>query len=295
MAIEEANLTAGQRVVYPNQGVCRVVGTTELEIGGQRETFITLAREDDRASLMIPRGRVEKVGLRPVASSEELADVFAYLADMASGPELDWKIRQRTHGEKISEGGLMGLAHVVKGLATLSDVRPLPPKEREVYDNTRHLLVAEIAASSGVNAVIAEDAIDLALFPPGVVRAKPALAVAVAAVDPLEIENDPLLASLGGVDSDLGIETESEASDEESDESEGEPEEEREVEPKPKRAPAAKKATPKKDAAKKTAAPKAAKPSSAKPKAAPLEAPVESEATQKTKTRAKKSKNERRL
>ena len=44
--------------------------------------------------------------------------------------------------------GLLGLAEVVKGLQVLSELRPLPTKERELYDDARHLLVSEIAAAS---------------------------------------------------------------------------------------------------------------------------------------------------
>jgi RNA polymerase-interacting CarD/CdnL/TRCF family regulator len=172
MEIAEADLKVGDRVVYPNQGVCRVVGTTEMNIGGQREKFIKLAREGDQASVMVPMGRLARVGLRRVADPEELKKVFAYLAAPIEGPELDWKVRHRTHGERMTEGGLMGLAEVVKGLATLADLRPLPPKERELYDNARRLLVKEIAAAAQLPEASAEDSVDLVLFPPGVERKK---------------------------------------------------------------------------------------------------------------------------
>ncbi len=173
MAIAEGDLKVGDRVVYPNQGVCRVVGTTDMEIGGHKESFVKLSREDDNATVMVPKGRLEKVGLRRIADPTELKSVFAYLAAPVEGPELDWKVRHRTHGERMSEGGLMGLAQVVKGLTTLADLRPLPPKERELYDNARHLLVSEVAAAAQIADVSAEDAVDLALFPPGVERKKP--------------------------------------------------------------------------------------------------------------------------
>jgi CarD family transcriptional regulator len=61
---------------------------------------------------------------------------------------------------------------VVKGLQVLSELRPLPTKERELYDNARHLLVAEISASLDMQECDAEDAIDLVLFPPGRERPK---------------------------------------------------------------------------------------------------------------------------
>jgi RNA polymerase-interacting CarD/CdnL/TRCF family regulator len=188
--IGEADLKVGDRVVYPNQGVCRVVGTTELEIAGQRETFVKLAREEDAATVMVPRGRLGKVGLRRIADDSDLKKVFAYLGAPFEGPELDWKARARSHGERMSVGGLIDLAQVVKGLATLADLRPLPPKERELYDNARHLLVSELAAAAGLPEASAEDAVDLALFPPGVQRKKPELKIALANEDGLDLGDD---------------------------------------------------------------------------------------------------------
>ena len=61
---------------------------------------------------------------------------------------------------------------MVKGLQVLSELRPLPAKERELYDNARHLLVAEITASLGITECNAEDSVDIILFPPGKERPK---------------------------------------------------------------------------------------------------------------------------
>jgi len=55
---------------------------------------------------------------------------------------------------------------VLKGLHALSRVRPLPQKERELYDNARHLLVGEIAAAMNIPLHVAEDNLDYALWPP---------------------------------------------------------------------------------------------------------------------------------
>lgn len=181
MPIAESDLKVGDRVVYANQGVCRVVGTTVMEIAGTKQEFVKLTREDDEGTVIsVPKGRLDKAGLRRVADAGELKKVFAYLAAPVEGPELDWKVRARSHGERMSEGGLMGLAQVVKSLTTLADLRPLPPKERELYDNARHLLVSEVAAAANLSDGSAEDAVDLAMFPPGKERVKPTLAIALA-------------------------------------------------------------------------------------------------------------------
>lgn len=172
MALGTPVFSKGTRVVYPNQGVCRVVGQIEMTIGGQSAIFLKLSRENDDGAVMIPLDKIADVGVRRLASAAEIATLFEQLSAPDLGPDLNWKTRHRSHGERMSEGDVFAMAEVVKELAALSDLRPLPTKERELYDNARHLLVGEIAAALGLDEASAEDAIDFALFPPGVERRK---------------------------------------------------------------------------------------------------------------------------
>jgi len=164
-------LREGDRVVYPKQGVCRVAGRQVKEIGGMKLEFVSLVREEDSASILVPVDKVPTVGLRKLADTAELGDVFDLLASSFDDPELDWKVRHRLHGDLLAAGGILGVAEVLKGLQALANIRPLPQKERERYDAARHLLVDEVAVALGVPHATAEDYIDLALIPPpGVVR-----------------------------------------------------------------------------------------------------------------------------
>lgn len=165
-------LAVGDRVVYPNQGVCRVTSVESKEVAGQTLTFVTMKREEDGAVVMVPEAKVRAIGLRKVAGRADVDRVFFFLRSDSDKANLDWKQRARTNVERMSQGGLMGLAEVVKGLQVLSELRPLPTKERELYDNARHLLVAELAASLKIAEVDAEDSVDVVLFPPGRERPK---------------------------------------------------------------------------------------------------------------------------
>ena len=165
-------LAVGDRVVYPNQGVCRVTSVESKEVAGQTLTFVTMKREEDGAVVMVPEAKVRSIGLRKVAGRADVERVFSFLRSDSDKANLDWKQRARTNVERMSQGGLMGLAEVVKGLQVLSELRPLPTKERELYDNARHLLVAELAASLNIAEVDAEDSVDVVLFPPGRERPK---------------------------------------------------------------------------------------------------------------------------
>jgi RNA polymerase-interacting CarD/CdnL/TRCF family regulator len=163
---DTAVLSPGDRVVYPNQGVCRVTGIEVKEIAGQRLELVRMEREEDGAAVMVPRNKVASIGLRRVARPEYVEGVFHYLAAQDEDPELDWKVRHRDNADRLITGGVLGIAEVVKGLHGLSRLRPLPTKEREQYDNARHLLVAELSAALEVPPGVAEDFLDHALVPP---------------------------------------------------------------------------------------------------------------------------------
>jgi CarD family transcriptional regulator len=168
----QLSLAVGDRVVYPNQGVCRVFNVDSREVAGQTLTFVSMRREEDGAVVMVPTTKVSSIGLRKLATQDQVAKIFAFLRSDTDKADLDWKQRARTNIDRMTQGGILGLAEVVKGLQVLSELRPLPTKERELYDNARHLLVSEIAASLSISDCDAEDAIDLVLSPPGRERPK---------------------------------------------------------------------------------------------------------------------------
>jgi CarD family transcriptional regulator len=148
--IGDGSLRIGDRVVYPNQGICRITGVEVKQIAGRDWEVVTLSREEDGATVMVPRNKVMGIGLRKVADVGAIDELFDFFTTGSAGPQLDWKVRHRENADRMSGGGLFGTAEVLKGLHALSRVRPLPQKERELYDSARHLLVGEIAAAMNI-------------------------------------------------------------------------------------------------------------------------------------------------
>ena len=66
--IGDGSLHIGDRVVYPNQGICRITGVEVKQIAGRDWEVVTLSREEDGATVMVPRAKVMGIGLRKVAS-----------------------------------------------------------------------------------------------------------------------------------------------------------------------------------------------------------------------------------
>src|SRR5215470_3615068 len=201
--IGDGSLHVGDRVVYPNQGICRITGVEVKQIAGRDWEVVTLSREEDGATVMVPRAKVMGIGLRKVASVAAIDDMFDQLAAPGDDPQLDWKVRHRENADRMTGGGLQGTLDVLKGLHALSRVRPLPQKERELYDNARHLLVGEIAAAMNIPLHVAEDNLDYALWPPvGMKRKGHLLPPATLGPPPITVR------AAGDEDDDLGFEEE---------------------------------------------------------------------------------------
>ncbi|HYY52736.1 MAG TPA: CarD family transcriptional regulator [Myxococcales bacterium] len=199
--IGDGSLHIGDRVVYPNQGICRITGVETKHIAGQNWEVVTLSREEDGATVMVPKAKVMGIGLRKVADVAAIDRVFDELSTPNLDPQLDWKVRHRENADRMSGGGLFGTVEVLKGLHALSRVRPLPQKERELYDNARHLLVGEIAAAMNIPLHVAEDNLDYALWPPeGMTRKGKAL--------PPATLGPPSPARVASAEDDLGFEDE---------------------------------------------------------------------------------------
>ena len=169
---QQISLSVGDRVVYPNQGLCTVTDIKTEEIAGQKLVFVSLQVVETGARVKAPREKLARIGIRRLSNADDVKRVFDFLKSDSEKASLDWKKRARDNTLRLSEGGLRGLAEVVKGLQVLSELRPLPPKERELYNDARHLVVTEIAAALGGAECDAEDALDIVLFPVGKERPK---------------------------------------------------------------------------------------------------------------------------
>ncbi len=169
---ETLQLAVGDRVVYPNQGLCHVTEIKQESIAGQQLVFVSLVFEETGARVKVPQDKLVKNGVRRISTAEDAKLVFEFLRSDSEKASLDWKKRARDNTERLSIGGLIGLAEVVKGLQVLSELRPLPPKERGQYNEARHLFVTELAAALSCPLSDAEDALDVVLFPVGKERPK---------------------------------------------------------------------------------------------------------------------------
>ena len=141
----------GERVVYPNQGVGTIENISARFFGPKVERFYLLRLAANSLTVMVPFSHVEDIGLRKVTRNGEIVRMLEYLAEGRCRNRADWKDRFRENTEKMRNGGLIGLAEVLKGLLLQQKEKPLSFREKKMLDRARHMLITEISVSKAVS------------------------------------------------------------------------------------------------------------------------------------------------
>src|SRR5262249_19530126 len=66
----------GNKVVYPAQGVAEVIGIETKEIGGRLTSFYLLRIMNSDMRILVPQDKAHQVGLREVASPNDVEEVL---------------------------------------------------------------------------------------------------------------------------------------------------------------------------------------------------------------------------
>jgi CarD family transcriptional regulator len=136
----------GDRAVYPAHGVAEIVAIESKEIAGTRKDFYVLRVVHSEMKLMIPCDGADRAGLRNVVNAETVAQVFEVLRSgevaVKPGP---WNRRFREYTELVNSGSLVEVAKVFRDLWRIRPDRELSYGERRLLEQSKNLLVAELA------------------------------------------------------------------------------------------------------------------------------------------------------
>jgi CarD family transcriptional regulator len=146
------HLNIGQKVSYPNQGVCLVEGVQQKTIGNSAMDFYSLRVLSDNSTIFVPTANAEAVGIRPVICTSEYASLLIILANDFEEVSGDWKTRSREYGEKLQSGDIFATADVLKKLTFLSHEKKLSFREQTLLDKAKFLIVSEITNADGIDA-----------------------------------------------------------------------------------------------------------------------------------------------
>lgn len=141
------DLNIGQKVAYPNQGICLVEDIEKRKFGEDSVSCYFLRVLSDNSLIFVPTDKAELVGIRPIIGSEQSKNLLGFLAKDFEDVAADWKIRSRDYSEKLQSGSIFAAADVLKKLSFLSREKKLSFREQTFLEKARFLVVSEIANS----------------------------------------------------------------------------------------------------------------------------------------------------
>jgi CarD family transcriptional regulator len=165
-------LKVGNKVVYPNQGPCRVDAIVKKEFGGKSQKFYPLAVLDDSGDvLFVPVARVNTLGIRRLIRKSQIPKLLSRLSQQTKTPILpptimNWKQRAIENSALLASGSAFDLAEIIGFLTQLSGTKTLSPRDRRALERARKNLICEIAEVMGETISAAEEELDEALKVP---------------------------------------------------------------------------------------------------------------------------------
>ncbi len=159
-------LNAGKKVVYPNQGPCRIGAIITKDIAGRPAAFYPLAVLDESGNvLFVPVDKTDNLGIRQLVKKSQIPKLLRLLSqevEIANSPNtrMNWKQRAIDNTKLLASGSAFDLATIVGSLSELNEIKALSPRDREVLDKARKILICEISEVLGQSKIAAEKKID---------------------------------------------------------------------------------------------------------------------------------------
>ena len=162
-------LDVGNKVVYPNQGPCRIGAVVKKEIGGRPQKFYPLAVMDDSGDVVfVPVDKIKTLGIRQLMQKSEIPKLLSFLGreiETAVLPStaMNWRQRIIDNSALLASGSAFDLAKIIASLTELNETKVLSPRDRQVLDKARKNLICEISEVTGESKSAAENQLDDAL------------------------------------------------------------------------------------------------------------------------------------
>jgi CarD family transcriptional regulator len=141
-------LSIGQKVSYPSQGVCLVEKIGKRTVGETSIKFYSLRVLSDNSTILVPMDNAESVGIRPIISPIQCDSLIEKLSADFEPVSCDWKTRSRGFTEQLQSGDVFEAADVLKKLTFLSHEKKLSFREQTLLDKSKFLIVSEITNSN---------------------------------------------------------------------------------------------------------------------------------------------------
>jgi len=147
-------------VVYPPQGVGKLIKTEEALIGGQKIKMLVISFERNSMTLRVPVDRVQISGLRPLVSQRKIMEAINSAKDKATAKRMIWSRRAAVYEENINSGDPMKIAEIIRDLQRRNSTDTMTFSGRQLYLRALERLAQEYAVINKIPLEAAEDKIE---------------------------------------------------------------------------------------------------------------------------------------
>ena len=160
MPTKKIDFKSGQYVVYPTQGVGKLLRVEEQTIGDQKIKMMVIDFERNHMTLRVPLDRAELSGLRPLTSIKKMDEAIASAKGKAGAKRMIWARRAAQYEENINSGDLMKLAEVVRDLQRRAANDTMTFSARQLYLRALERMAQEFAVLHKMDLDAASDKIE---------------------------------------------------------------------------------------------------------------------------------------
>lgn len=167
MAKPKTEFTVNQTIVYPSQGVGKIIDVFKREFKGEMVYHYKIYIEVSDMNVIVPVDNAKVLGIRAIVSKQEAKKALDSISDDYEPPTSDWKLRYQQNLDLLKKGTIGDIAAIVRCLYHRSKVKELPILERKLYESAKTLLENEIAEAYGISAKEVEVMLHAKLEPLG--------------------------------------------------------------------------------------------------------------------------------
>jgi CarD family transcriptional regulator len=160
MPSKKLDFKTGQYVVYPTQGVGKLLRIEEQTIADQKIKMMVIDFERNHMTLRVPLERAEISGLRPLTSVKKMDEAIASAKGRAGAKRMIWARRAAQYEENINSGDPMKLAEVVRDLQRRSAADTMTFSARQLYLRALERMAQEFAVLHKIDLDAASDKIE---------------------------------------------------------------------------------------------------------------------------------------
>lgn len=154
------NLKANDLLVMPRWGVGKCKGWQTLDFCGFKEEVISIYFYSKNLTTHFPKGKIDSVKARTLASLTEIEKCFEILKSQKSKLRQNWIATVKSYNQKLNSGELQKLAEVIRDAHSSSNGQLHKNQSKvEIYNAAIDLLAYELMFVQNISYEQAKDKI----------------------------------------------------------------------------------------------------------------------------------------